>query len=160
MINDEVERILKENYHCVVACASATGVPWVAPVFFNYDSLLHIVFESARDSRHAGLMAENPRVAVVVADLGHRGTPRGVYIEGQAREVPHEGLPAAIDLFLNGPHPKHMQRDVTDYLGDKPFRLYEVVPEHLFHLTQVETPEGYVADERVELPLPNGRGGA
>jgi nitroimidazol reductase NimA-like FMN-containing flavoprotein (pyridoxamine 5'-phosphate oxidase superfamily) len=159
MNNDEVEQILKDNYHCVIACASATGEPWVAPVFFNYDAALRIVWESARDSRHAELIAENPRVASVVADLGHHGTPRGVYIEGQAREVSHDRLPAALDLFLNGPHPKHMQRDVTDYLGDKPFRLYELTPERLFHLTQVETPEGYVLDERRELPLP-GRGGA
>ena len=158
MNNDEVEQILKDNYHCVLSCASSTGEPWVAPVFFNYDASLRIVWESARDARHAQLIAENPRVAIVIADLSHRGTPRGVYIEGNGREVPHDGLPQALDLFVRGPHTKHIQRDVTDYLGDKPLRLYEVVPERIFHLRQVTTPEGYVVDERVELPLPRRDG--
>lgn len=153
---DDVLDVLEANFHCVIASSSPSGEPWVSPVFFNYTRELHIVFESARDSRHARLLAENPRVAIVVADLQHKGSPRGVYLECAAREVTPEELPRALDVFLHGPHEKHIERTPEDYLGGKPIRLYEARPQRLFYLTQVTT-DGYELDERVELPLPFGR---
>lgn len=153
MTIDEVLQLLERNVHCVIASASADGEPWASPVFFNYDPALRIVFESARDSRHAGLIADNPRVMIAVADLAHRGPPRGVYLEALAREVPPEGLDKALDLFANGPHRKDLKRTVADYLDDKPLRLYVAVPQRLYGLTQV-TVDGYEVDQRVEIPLP------
>lgn len=154
MTIDDVIALLQRNFHCVVASSSAGGEPWASPVFFNYGPDLRIVFESAHTSRHATLIAANPRVAIAVADFSHRGRPRGVYLEAQAREVPPDGLAGALDLFLNGPHRKKLERSVADYASGKPLRLYEAIPHALYGLTQVKL-DGYVIDQRVEVPLPS-----
>jgi uncharacterized protein YhbP (UPF0306 family) len=153
MTIDDVLALMERNVHCTIASASLEGIPWVSPVFFNYDASLRIVFESAQDSHHALLIAANPRVAIVVADMTHRGRPRGVYLEAEAREVTPARLEDALELFVNGPHRKKIRRTLADYDGAKPFRLLEAMPRRLFGLTQVRR-AGYVVDERVEIPLP------
>ena len=153
MTIDEVLAVLERNFHCTIASATAGGDPWVTPVFFNFGPTLRFVFESARDSRHAQLIAANARVAIAVGDMGHRGRPRGVYIEAEARETPPEDLERTLDLFVNGPHRKKIRRTPADYLGDKPLRLYEATPLRLYGLTQVRR-DGYLIDVRLEVPLP------
>ena len=146
-------RILDANHHCTIACASRDGEPWVAPVFFNYDDRLRIVFESGKDTRHARLLAQNPRAAIVVADTGFRGTPAGVYLECEAHEAPPERLEEVLHVFLHGPHEKSMERTAADYQEGKPLRLYEAIPTAMYGLTQVEV-AGCTVDQRVEIALP------
>jgi uncharacterized protein YhbP (UPF0306 family) len=151
---NELREILDENPYCTLASASLGGQPWVSPLFFNYDAAtLRIVWESARESRHSCLIAENPLVSLVVSNVCTGGAPRGIYLECEAREVPPEGLTEALALFAQGPHKKEVNRSLNDYLGEKPLRLYEAIPQAAYVLRQVETAEGYVIDERLPLEL-------
>jgi hypothetical protein len=139
----------------VLSSSTPDGRPWVSPLFYNYDERHRLVFESARDARHCQNIADNPRVAVVIARLLARDPIVGVYLECAAREVPVEDLDDALRVFKQGPHKNREThtREVSDYLGDKPLRLYEAVPYQVYLLTQVYTPEGYSIDQRVEISL-------
>ena len=79
----------------------------------------------------------------------------GVYLECEAREVPVDRLEEALEVFKNGPHRKQESagRKVSDYLDDKPLRLYEAVHHKSYILTQIKTLEGYTIDQRVEIDL-------
>ena len=155
MDTQEARDLIRDTRFCVLSSATPDGQPWVSPLFYNYDDSYRLVFESARESRHAQLIAGNPRVAIVVARLMARGPIVGVYFECEAREVPVEGLDEALAVFKHGPHQKQESQDrrVSDYLDDKPLRLYEAVPSRTYALNQVRTPEGYLIDERVEVRL-------
>ena len=153
MALSELEEIFAKNRFCTLACSSLDGQPWVAPLFFNYDSSFGIVWESSRHARHSRSIEQNPRVAIVVADFSADGPSRGIYLECIAREVSEEDLEKALALFVGGPHKKNLQRTKADYAGAKPLRLYEARPQIAYALTQVETADGYTLDERVEIQL-------
>ena len=152
---DRARQLIHDIRFCVLSTSAQDGQPWVSPLFFNYDPSYRIVFESAKDARHSRNIASNPRVAIVIARLLARDPILGVYLECEAREVPVERLPEALEVFKDGPHRKQesAKRKVTDYLDDKPLRLYEAVHHKSYILTQIRTPEGYTIDQRVEITL-------
>jgi pyridoxine/pyridoxamine 5'-phosphate oxidase len=147
--------LIRDLRFCVLSTVTPDGQPWVSPLFYNYDDAYRIIFESAKDSRHCSNIAVNPRVAIVIARLLARDPLVGVYLECEAREVPVEGLAEALEVFKHGPHGKRESesRQVSDYLGDKPLRLYEAVHRQAYVLTQVRTPDGYTIDQRIEINL-------
>jgi nitroimidazol reductase NimA-like FMN-containing flavoprotein (pyridoxamine 5'-phosphate oxidase superfamily) len=155
MTADAARELIRRNHFCVIATASQAGRPWISPVFFNYDAGYRLIWESARDALHSRLIAENPRAAIVISDLDAAALTSALYLDCRASEVPPESLAEALAIFLDGPHEKSepVQRSVADYLGDKPLRLYQAIPERVYGIVQTETPEGYRIDQRMELTL-------
>ena len=154
MIASAVREVLESTQFCIIATATPDGRPWVSPVFFNYDGDCRLVWESANEALHSQLIARNPRIAVVVADFA--ATPAvGAYFECTAREVPAEGLAAALDVFLNGPHAKRDRTDrtVDDYGGTSRLRLYEAVPERAYLLDRTTDAAGHVIERHIEVAL-------
>jgi nitroimidazol reductase NimA-like FMN-containing flavoprotein (pyridoxamine 5'-phosphate oxidase superfamily) len=145
--------LIRRSSYCVIAAATIAGEPWVTPLFFNYDPSLRLYFESEPASRHARLLVDNPHVAVVVSEFGASASIEGVYLEGSAEEVQHENLEYALAVFQDGPHQRERKRRApADYRGDKPLRLYEVVPSAAYGLTHL-TLDGNAVERRVELDL-------
>jgi nitroimidazol reductase NimA-like FMN-containing flavoprotein (pyridoxamine 5'-phosphate oxidase superfamily) len=148
-------RLLERCAYCVIGTASLDGVPWVSPVFFDYDSELHIYFESERGARHSQRIAANPRIAIVVTELGASPEIEGVYIEAEAQEVGADRLETALEVFQAGRHERtRAQRTAADYSLGKPLRLYEAIPRTVYALEHV-TADGYEVERRVALDLPS-----
>jgi nitroimidazol reductase NimA-like FMN-containing flavoprotein (pyridoxamine 5'-phosphate oxidase superfamily) len=154
-MDEEAARIIREQWFCVLATASSDGVPWASPLFFNVDERYRFVWESSRDAHHSQLIAENPNVALVIANFGSKNADEAVYLACTAREVPPEGLDDALDVFLNGAHKRSdtAPRSVELYLQDQPLRLYEAVPEKAFLLGVSHDAQGRRIDKRREIPL-------
>ena len=78
-----------------------------------------------------------------------------MYLTCRAREVPPEGLSEALDVFLNGVHPRQtkVERKLEMYLGERPLRLYEARPESAYLLVVTYDDEGHRIDRRQEIDL-------
>jgi hypothetical protein len=152
---ETARRILREQHYCVVATATRMGQPWVSPVYFNVDDSYKLVWESARDSRHSVLIAENPRVAIVVANFSRQESDEALYLECEAAEVPPSGLEAALGVYLNGWHRRGRSREhkIGDYLDGEPLRLYEAVPQISYLMVVTYDAQGRRIDKRHEVHL-------
>lgn len=155
VMDEKAARILREQWFCVLGTASTDGVPWVSPIFYNFDSNYRIVWESNREAQHSKLIAANPNVAISVANFNTRDADEAVYLVCRAREVPAEGLEVALDVYLHGAHDREQirQRTVSLYLEDQPLRLYEAFPERAWLLVVTYDPDGRRIDHRQEIKL-------
>jgi nitroimidazol reductase NimA-like FMN-containing flavoprotein (pyridoxamine 5'-phosphate oxidase superfamily) len=151
----KAREIIARNRYCVLSTASRDGRPWVAPVFFNCDASFRLFWESDRQALHSQLIAANPRVAVVVADLEPDGPNEALYFDCSAREVPAERLAEAVESYKGGPHtkPECRGRTATDYMGASPLRLYEAVPEAIYARVFYQPGGGYPVERRVKLDV-------
>ena len=157
-MSEKAVRILQEQWFCVLGTASLQGEPWVSPVFFNIDEGFRIVWESAADALHSKLIAENPAVAIVVANYAKQDADEAVYLVCKAHEVPPARLSEALDIFINGAHKRtpEVVRRVEMYLGDSPQRLYEAHIESAFLLAVTIDADGRRLDRRQEISLAGG----
>jgi nitroimidazol reductase NimA-like FMN-containing flavoprotein (pyridoxamine 5'-phosphate oxidase superfamily) len=154
-MNETAVRILKEQWFCVIGTASTAAEPWVTPVFFNHDPSYRFVWESSRHSHHSQLIAANPAIAIVVANFARQEADEAVYLNCTAREVPPEGLAEALEVFLNGVHPRKtkVERNVEMYVEDQQLRLYEARPESAYLLVATYDEEGRRVDRRQAIDL-------
>jgi hypothetical protein len=154
-MNEKAARILKEQWFCVLGTASTTGVPWVSPIFYNFDPQYRIVWESNRFAHHSELIAANSDVAIVVANFARHEADEAVYLLAKAREVPPEELEEALYLYLHGAHERtpSVPRTLDLYAADRPLRLYEAVVERAYLLTVGYDAEGHRIDQREEIDL-------
>ncbi len=87
----DIEKLVREYIDKTVHMSLATtneGKPWVCEVHFAYDDALNIYFASAKDTRHAKEIADNPFVAGNIITQHHcQQKVRGVYFEGQAKAL-------------------------------------------------------------------------
>ena len=156
-MDEKAARILKEQWFCVLGTASTEAEPWVTPVFFNYDQSYRFVWESNREAHHSKLIAANPSIAIVVANFASHDADEAVYLTCKAREVPPDGLTEALDVYLNGGHPRQtkVERKVEMYLEEQPLRLYEARPESAYLLVVTFDEEGHRIDRRQQISLGN-----
>jgi len=149
-----IRDVFERNAFCTIATASLSGEPWLSPVFYNYAPDYTLVWESAHESLHSRYIAVNPRVAIFIEDVTTRGPGTDVYIEALAQEVPSERLAAALQTWQDGPHghSDRARREISDYSGSKPMRLYEARIQHLYVLSETLV-DDYRVDARVEVPL-------
>jgi nitroimidazol reductase NimA-like FMN-containing flavoprotein (pyridoxamine 5'-phosphate oxidase superfamily) len=154
-MSEKAVKSLQEQWFCVLATASPQAEPWVSPLFYNFDARYHIVWESAKDAHHSRLIADNPAIAIVVANFAKREADEAVYLVCKAREVPPEGLSEALDTFVNGAHKRtpEVERRVEMYLGDSPQRLYEAQTESAYLLVVTTDPDGRRLDRRQKISL-------
>jgi hypothetical protein len=154
-------RILREQRFCVLATATPDGQPWPSPVFFNYDTTYRLVWETGRDAWHSQLIRQNPRVGIVVADLSGETSDEAVFLDCEAEEVPPEGLAAALDTFLHGPHKPTAatEHKVENYLDDEPLRLFLAIPLRAYVMVVTHDEQGRRIDSREPIDLPGAASG-
>jgi hypothetical protein len=151
-LRHQADELLRRNRFCVLATSTLGGQPWATPLFFNYSSDYTLVWESAKDAHHSGLLRANPHAAIVVTDDDEL---MALYIECLAVEAEGDGIAVALHHLKHGPHRKseHADRTPADYLGAKPLRLYTARPVATSIMTRRRLVDGYLVDERVPIDL-------
>lgn len=153
---DKAKHIIQDNLYITIATALPDGEPWVSPVYFNYDNDFRFYWVSYHESRHSILIRENKgRVAGVIFDsrVGNFSGD-GVYIEGVASELNDEGeIKSAIEVFYSGRHKElpSDRREVSDYVGESPWRFYRLQPKSISKLTDGIRLHGYYIDKRMNI---------
>ena len=67
---------------------SRDNKPWLATVFFAYDTQCTILFYSGEDTRHCQYIAKNPNVSIAInEDHGTAGFIKGLQATGKATKV-------------------------------------------------------------------------
>lgn len=135
---------LKEAKLMQIATAKGNR-PWVATVWFAYDSELNLYFISRKSRRHSLEMNANPNVAGAIAKphetLGVK--TRGIQFEGKASEVPVLELPKAFRIFTKRfPKTTAYVKSVKDILKNiTQQRFYKIKPSRIVLFDEVNFPD-------------------
>ncbi len=75
--------------HKLMAVATYGDFPWIASVYYAFDTDLNLYFLSGPDTLHAKQITQNPQVAVAIADSnqGINEPKQGLQISGLAEQV-------------------------------------------------------------------------
>jgi uncharacterized protein YhbP (UPF0306 family) len=75
--------------HNVMSIATSGDHPWIAYVYFSFDSNLTIYFLSSPKTLHCRQIAKNPHVALLIADSHQKvgDLKKGVQIYGVAEQI-------------------------------------------------------------------------
>jgi uncharacterized protein YhbP (UPF0306 family) len=143
--------ILQNTPYCSLSTCSAEGIPWASPVFYVFDSKVHLYWSSAISSRHSqNLYTNQGRVAISIYGTdGGEGKGQGLYFSGTAGEVNHEKVEAVIKLLNE--RSGHQNRAAADYLPPSPRRLYRFEPEELWVTGERVPFEHFLIDTKVKL---------
>lgn len=118
--------------------------PWVATVWFAYDSELNLYFISRRSRRHSIEINDNPNIAGAIAKphdtLGVK--TRGIQFEGKASEVPVLELPKAFRIFTKRfPKTTAYVKSVKDILKNiTQQRFYRIKPSRIVLFDEINFP--------------------
>jgi uncharacterized protein YhbP (UPF0306 family) len=151
-----------ERFHILVsrcqfltlATADSSGTPWSAPLYFACDQQLVFYVVTAKDSRHAQDIGQNPRVAISFFDPSSvPGNVDGAQLAAHAHEVNGHELDHAISIYFGRRFSADSERephlDSNQYLGDALPRFFALNPTRVFvrQLPKV----GW--DQREEIPI-------
>ena len=155
--SDIAKGIIEKNIYLTLATSDKKGTPWISPVYFAYDTDYNFYWCSEKKSRHSTLIRENSRVAVVIFDSSvPEGEGNGVYIIGKAQEVQKKEIAHAIDVLYSRKkkdNPYKRFRDINDFTGNSPWRMYKLMPHTLWTLKDNVKVKGYPVDRKIEVKL-------
>jgi len=152
---EKARRIIEQNVYMALATSDNSGSPWVATLYYAYDSQYNFYFLSAKDSLHATHIEINPRVAMAIYDsCAPPGEGDGVQIEGRAYLAKPRELPHIIAVYFRRRFPDEVVRAMHkhfpwEYQGKHLLRFFKVVPVKVYTLDLTETK----VDRRVEVDL-------
>ena len=125
----KAKEILSNIRYITIASASSGAEPWGTPVLAAFDQQFNFYWTSLNSTQHSKNIRENPSVYLTCFDSTVLPSDsNGVYIKALATEVsdPDE-IAKAVDLvYTRKGKPK---REVSEFLGDSPKRVYKAVPE-------------------------------
>ncbi len=67
--------------HKLMSIATYGDHPWIATVYYSFDEELHLYFLSSPDTLHAKHIAQNPHVAVSIADSAQKPSAEKVGLQ-------------------------------------------------------------------------------
>lgn len=92
--------LIAENKYATIAASSPTGRPWACPVWFAARGLERIVWASKPDARHSLLIAENPRVSLVIFDSTKPpGEGSALYLDARAAVADDASFDECVDIY-------------------------------------------------------------
>lgn len=160
-----MEAILKKNLYLTIATSTQEGSPWISNLYFTNDKDLNIYWYSPLESKHSKLIQVNPNVAINVFDsTAIGGDVYGLYIEAIVSEVTSVSeISKALALYgkkmlLTGfvqsnDEVKNFVKQVVDFQGKSPLRLYKAVPSKAWLLGESDTYNNKYVDGRIEITL-------
>ncbi len=153
MTNEEkAKEIIAKIIYITIATISKNGKPWNTPVYSAYDGKFNFFWASWKENEHSKNIRDNNDVFLVIYDsTAPEGTGDGVYAKAKAYEL-HD--PKEIEhamKYLYGRKNK-MAREVDEFLGDYPRRVYKAVPEK-FWINSDAKINGNFVDKRIEVKL-------
>ena len=132
-LRERVLAFLAEHHVLTLSTVGADG-PWAAAVFYAHDGL-KLYFLSAPNTRHAGNIAANPRIAATIQrDYDDWPGIRGLQISGTVRAVA-AGDEARVRALYQRRYPlvgggAGVPRAIMEALNK--IRWYEFVPEDIY----------------------------
>src|SRR5438046_190095 len=98
----KAQKIIAKNNYMVLATANKKGMPWNVPVYFAYDKNYSFYWYSRKNTKHSRLIKENNTVAVTIFNSNPADEDEGgVYMTGQAFEIPEKELANALDVYCS-----------------------------------------------------------
>lgn len=148
--SQQAQKILDEIKYMSLATVGEDGQPWNTPVArFHFDNDYTLYWASWKDNQHSQNIRSNGKAFIVVYD----STPldevpsQGVYILVEASEINDEQEAKKAALVFEGD--EYNPSDGTEYLGDKPRRIYKAVPQKIW-MNDDSQVDGNFIDVRVE----------
>jgi len=143
-LKDTVRKIIKDNIYLTLA--TADNIPWATPLFYCTDSDYNIYFISQLDSIHTKHILKNPLVAFAIFDSTQKeGEGTGIQASGKVHLLESK---KTIEDALKYYHTSFIPCTPEEFMGDKPYRLFKLVPEKIY----TQDPDAKV-DKRVEVSL-------
>jgi nitroimidazol reductase NimA-like FMN-containing flavoprotein (pyridoxamine 5'-phosphate oxidase superfamily) len=146
------KKILNKILYITIATVSKDGQPWNSPVYSAFDKNYNFYWASDQNGQHSKNIAENDRIFLVIYDsTAPEGTGEGVYVQAKAFKLEDEKEIEHALSFLDGRvgKPPH---DPKEFLGNKPRRVYQAVPEKFWINDDGEINGNYI-DVRHEVKL-------
>ncbi|MDD9911912.1 MAG: pyridoxamine 5'-phosphate oxidase family protein [Alphaproteobacteria bacterium] len=122
-------QILKDITYLDLATVGQDGQPWCSPLFTAYDEKYNFYWVSSPNCAHSRNIAQNPKVGAVVYDsTAPEGTGDGVYMRGNALQVPDEQNEEGLQLLLKRTTEPFLPYDNADYFrgNNAPYKLYKM----------------------------------
>ncbi len=149
-------RTIQEIQYITIAtiCTGAGRRPWNSPAYSAFDAEYNFFWVSGRHSQHSKNIRDNPYVFLAIYDSTipeGTGAGKGVYIQGQARELSDPDQIARAHHLLATRSGKS-SRPADQFLGDRPRRIYQATPEKMWVNDAVEQDDCHV-DVRIEVDV-------
>jgi general stress protein 26 len=144
-LSGPLQTVLERTPYITLATVCADGQPWNSPVYARIDEQFHVFWVSWTKNQHSQNIARDPRIFVVIYDSqAPEGTGLGLYLQMRARVLTDIARINAVR------HTAFNRRDTYPLVGNNPRRLYEAVPEKIWHNAQGREDGNYI-DRRILL---------
>lgn len=153
---EQAKKIIEENRYMTIATAAPDGKPWIAPVFFAYDSHYNFFWVSNKNSLHSNLIRQNPRAAIVIFDsTAGEGDGDAVYFDASVKELENvDEIRAAMEALSKRVTKDEFRVKSADEVTESAtWRIYKAVPQIVSKLTTGEYINGQYVDKRIEIVL-------
>lgn len=154
MNHEKAKQIVAENLYMTISTASASGEPWVSPVFFAHDDQYNLYWVSNKEAKHSRNVAENPRIAIVIFDsTAPEGEGDGVYFACSASALTDpEEIVYGMEIYNAKASQEEFRIASADtVIGNTAWRLYKAVPNEISTLGDGGEVNGQYIDQRVEI---------
>jgi uncharacterized protein YhbP (UPF0306 family) len=128
------------SQHHLMAIATSGEHPWIAYVYYSFDSTLTIYFLSSPKTLHARHIAKNPHVALMIADSNQKVSDlkKGVQIYGVAEQISDaQKIKHALSMWKDALHvtdPKLTYENMVKKIITG--RMYKVTPKKIKFFNQ------------------------
>ncbi|MBA3723263.1 MAG: pyridoxamine 5'-phosphate oxidase family protein [Candidatus Levybacteria bacterium] len=152
--NKRAREIIEQILYITIATASKDGKPWNAPVYSASDKEYNFYWASDQNGQHSQNIADNGHVFLVIYDSTvPEGTGEGVYIKAKAYALTEKTeIAEALGYLYRRKNQDPKKREVKEFLGSYPRRIYKAVPEKVWMNSGGEK-NGNFIDIRVEIDL-------
>ena len=153
-INYRAKEIIEKIIYITIASSSKDGVPWNSPVYSAFDKYYNFYWASWKENQHSKNIKENQDVFIVVYNSTvPEGTGEGVYIQAKAHELTDEKeIGRALSYLYKRKNQDPKKREVKDFLGDYPRRVYKAIAGKVW-MNDVGEVNGNYIDKRIEIKL-------
>jgi len=162
---EKIEKLIKDNLYMTISVATLDGNPWIANLYYAFDSKYNFYWYSSKNTKHSNLIADNPKIVVSIFNSTATGDDvDAVYIEAQAHEVTNRGeLLKGLSAygkkmlktgFVDGK--KKMEQFVNsekDFQGKSVLRMYKAIPTKIWKLAPSDVYNNKYIDSRIEVRL-------
>lgn len=161
---EKVDKILQENMYMTISVSSKIGNPWIANLYYAFDTNYNFYWYSPKDSNHSQIIKENPSVAFAIFNSNAVGEDvDAVYIKAMAYEVVTKSeLIKGLTIysakmiktkFINKSNVIKFLNEYKDFQGVSKLRLYKAIPEKFWRPGPLKVMNDKFIDNKVEVKI-------
>ena len=138
--SSRAKEIISKIIYITIATVSKDGDPWNSPVYSAYDEQYNFYWASWKDNVHSKNIHATGKAFLVIYDSTvPEGTGEGVYVQAKALKLLYE-------------RKNKSPRNVEEFLGDYPRRVYRAIPIKVW-INDMDDLRGNNVDVRKEIKL-------